>query len=185
MDSAEQTMVMNIAKITGKSVIDWVKIVEKSRVMKHGEIVKMLKTDYNFRYGYANYVAHKTLQSDAGSAVSERSLIDEQYKEEKNVLLPIYELLISKIISFGSDIIVDPKKAYVSLKRKKQFALIQPSTKTRLDIGINIKGKPATDRLELSRSFNSMCTHRVRIENIDDLDNEVVEWLKEAYDLAG
>lgn len=185
MDKAEQTIILNIKKITGKSIEDWVKIVENSGLNKHGEIVKMLKNDHGFTHGYANYVTHKYFKSDAGSVDNTALLISGQYKGEKQVLFPIYELLIKKIEGFGKDVIIAPKKTYVSLKRKKQFALLQPSTKTRLDIGINLKGIPPTDRLELSGSFNAMCTHRVRIDNIDNIDNEVVAWLKKAYDLAG
>lgn len=185
MDSAEQTMVNNIEKITGKSVSGWIKIVEKSKLIKHGEIVKMLKVDYSFTHGYANFIAHKALKSDAGSADSATSLIEEQYKGEKQVLLPIYDLLMKVVKEFGKDVIVDPKKAYVSLKRKKQFALFQPTTKTRIDIGVNLKGKPATNRLELSGGFSAMCSHRIRISHKDEVDSQLIDWLRTAYEAAG
>ena len=78
-----------------------------------------------------------------------------------------------------------PKKTYVSLRRKKQFALIQPSTKTRVDLGINLKGKNPGGRLEASGSFNAMVSHRVRLESPGDVNAEVVGWLKEAFGQAG
>ena len=77
-----------------------------------------------------------------------------------------------------------PKKAYVSLRRNKQFAIFQPSTATRLDVGINLKGKPAKGRLEASGSFNSMVSHRVRVESAADVNAELVGWLREAYESA-
>ena len=76
------------------------------------------------------------------------------------------------------------KKTYVSLRRNKQFAILQPSTKTRFDVGINLKGTEATDRLEPSGSFNGMVSHRVRLHSLDEVDAELIGWLKEAYELA-
>jgi len=85
---------------------------------------------------------------------------------------------------FGKDVEIAPKKTYVSLRRSKQFALIQPSTKSRVDLGINLKGAKPTGRLEASGSFNAMVSHRVRLEKKADVDKEVVGWLKAAYEGA-
>ena len=84
----------------------------------------------------------------------------------------------------GSDVEVAPKKAYVSLRRSKQFALVQPSTTTRLDLGPCLKDVAPDGRLEASGSFNAMCTHRVRIASPQDIDATVKRWLRAAYDLA-
>ena len=86
--------------------------------------------------------------------------------------------------TFGKDITITPKKDSVSIIRKKQFALIKPATKSRIDLGLKLKGKPITNRLEGSGPFSTMCTHRVQLENIKDIDNELVKWLKEAYQMA-
>jgi hypothetical protein len=80
---------------------------------------------------------------------------------------------------------VSPKKTYVSLRRSKQFALVQPSTADRLDLGLNLKGVAATGRLEPSGSFNAMCTHRVRLgAEYGGVDAAVRKWLQRAYDAA-
>ncbi len=179
----EDTMIANLEKNTGKSLAEWIKIVKASGKEKHGEMIKFLKTEHDFTHGFANLVVHKARQSDAGSA-DESDLIDGQYKG-KEQFRPIYDDLIKKIKAFGGDVEIAPKKAYVSLRRKKQFGLIQPSTKSRLDIGINLKDAKPTGKLEASGSFNSMVSHRVRVESASDVDKNVVQWLKKAYDDAG
>ncbi|MGB5353610.1 MAG: DUF5655 domain-containing protein [Woeseia sp.] len=78
-------------------------------------------------------------------------------------MLLIYEAILKIAKTFGKDVEVAPTKTYVSLRRNKQFALIQPSTKDRVDIGINLKGSKPGGRLEASGSFNAMVSHRVRI----------------------
>jgi hypothetical protein len=183
MDQATQTMIDNLHKNTGKSLNEWVQIVKSTGIEKHSDIIKYLKSEHNFTHGFANLVAHKAKGSDAGSADNPQQLIEDQYRGKEN-LYPIYEKLVDKIKQFGDDIEFVPKKAYVSIKAKKQFALIQPSTKSRVDVGINLKGKEPQGNLEESGSFNAMCTHRVRTETPEDITPEVLSWLNEAYQQA-
>ncbi|MBK6932079.1 MAG: DUF4287 domain-containing protein [Saprospirales bacterium] len=129
----------------------------------------------------ANLVAHSALQSDAGSLSETTDLVAEKYKG-KEELFVLYQQLMAEIQKFGPDVEVSPKKAYVSLRRNKQFALLQPSTKTRLDIGLSLKGVTPAGRLEAAGNFNAMCTHRVRIEQAADLTPEVIGWLRQAYE---
>ena len=98
---------------------------------------------------------------------------------------PVYDAIVEAVSGFGGDVELAPKKAYVSLRRAKQFALVQPSTKTRVDVGINLKDVPADGRLEASGSFNAMVSHRVRLSSPDDVDAELLAWLCMAYDRAG
>lgn len=182
-DTATQSMISNMPAKTGKSLEQWVAIAKKSKLQKHGQIVKHLKDDHALTHGYANLVAHTLLKSAAStSGESGDDLIAAQYAGPKADLKPIYDALIAATNKLGSDIELAPKKAYVSLRRNKQFGLIQPSTKARVDLGLNVKGHPTTDRLEASGSFNSMCTHRVRLESVKDIDAELKGWLKAAYD---
>ena len=180
----EASMIENLKNQTGKTLEQWIVIAKKAKLTKHGEIVKFLKGDHGMTHGYANLVAHKTLGSDAGSAEDAGSLVDAQYAGSKAGLRPIYDALIAGIGKFGGDVEIAPKKAYVSLRRNKQFAIIQPSTATRVDVGINLKGAPTTQRLELSGSFNAMVSHRVRVSAPAEVDKELLGWLKQAYESA-
>lgn len=177
-------MIENFKDKTGKTLDQWLKIAKKSGLMKHGEIVKHLKADHGMTHGFANLVALKHLRSDAGSAGSSDDLVSAQYSGPRSDLKPVYDALIKMVTAFGKDTEVAPKKAYVSLRRNKQFALIQPSTKTRVDLGINLKSVKAAGRLETAGSFNSMVSHRIRLSAKSDVNAEVKKWLKAAYDEA-
>jgi len=179
-DEMANAMIANLKDKTGKTLEQWIAIAIKSGAAKHGEIVKMLKSDHGMTHGFANLVAHKTLKSDAGSIGESTDLVAAQYAGDKTALKPIYDALIKAAKSCG-EIEVAPKKAYVSLRRSKQFAIIQPSTKTRVDLGLNIKNEPAKGRLEKSGSFNAMVSHRVRLEKASDVDKDVKNWIRKAW----
>jgi len=96
---------------------------------------------------------------------------------------PIHEKLMKEIIKFGEFEIV-PKKGYISLRRKKQFAMIGPKTNTRFEVGINAKDLKKNIRL-LEQPKGSMCNFIVNLNNPHEVDSELVAWLKSAYEGAG
>lgn len=184
IDKATQTQIANIEKNTGKKLEEWIAIVNKSGFAKHGELVNFLKEKHGFTHGNANVVVHFAKQSHAGAVENSDDLITEQYKGKEN-LKPWYDKIMAEINKFGKDVEVAPKKAYVSLRRKKQFALIQPSTKDRLDVGVNIKGVVPSGIATASGSWNAMCTHRIKVEDEKMINKELFNWIKQAYDQAG
>ena len=183
MDEALKTMIANYEKNTGKPFEAWVAIARKEKLAKHGEIVKLLKEKHGMGHGYANLVATQVLRGDA-PAPAGGDLVAAQYAGAKAGLRPLYDKLAAEVAKFGADVELSPKKTYVSLRRSKQFALLQPSTADRLDVGINLKGVPAGGRLEASGSFNAMVSHRVRVASPRDIDAELVGWLRAAYGKA-
>jgi hypothetical protein len=178
------TMEANILAKTGQPISHWVKLAKAQKLEKHGQIVKYLKTGHGITHGYANLIAHEALQS-AATHQGDDDLVAAQYAGDKAGLKPIYDKLMQAVGEFGSDVEIAPKKTYVSLRRKKQFALIQPSTRTRVDVGINLKGKAPAGRLEASGSFNAMVSHRVKLESVADANSQLIGWLKQAYEAAG
>ena len=184
LKQAELNQVKNLEEKTGKKIAEWIEIAQKSGFEKHGEILNYLKTTFGIGHGYANLVVHYANQSHAGAVENKDDLISVQYTGKEN-LKPWYDKLMQEINRFGKDIEISPKKAYVSLRRKKQFAIIQPSVKSRLDIGLNIKDVPATGIAEIAGSWNSMCTHRIKLEDEKQINKELIDLVKQAYDQAG
>jgi predicted transport protein len=183
MDKAMETMIENLSKNTGKTLEQWIDIVSKQGIAKHGEIIKFLKEKHGLTHGFANLIAHKSKGSDAGSAENQDDLISRQYQGKEN-FKPLYDKLIKEISKFGKDVDIAPKNTYVSLRRKKQFAILNPATKTRFEVGINLKGQEPKGKLEAEKS-NAMCSHKIMLTGLPDIDKEVMEWIKAAYDNAG
>ena len=184
VDDATATMIKNLEARTGKSLAGWVAIVKAAGDLKHGQVITLLKEKHGLGHGYANLVAHASKGAVGEGAPEKDELLSAQYAGDKAGLKAIYDKLIKEIAKFGKDVESSPKKANVSIRRSKQFALIQPTTKTRIDVGIQLKGVPAAGKLEASGSFNAMVSHRVRVEFAADVNKELIAWLKQAYDAA-
>lgn len=184
MDKALKTMMENLKKNSGKSLDQWIKIVKKKNFTKHGEYLKYLKGEHGLTHGYANLISMKARAADAGSVEDKSTLIDAQYKGKES-LKPIYDKLIKAVGKFGKDLEISPKKAYVSLRRKKQFAMLIPATKTRFEVGINMKGQKGQGILEEITKANSMCSHVIKITDPKEANKDVISWLRKAYDNAG
>ena len=177
MDKALQTMIDNMPEKTGKSLDEWKKILKEKSFSKHSEGVQFLKSEHGVTHGFANAIVSLSKEDQSSSM----DLIQAQYKGKED-LIPIYEMLMDYVKSLGSDITISPKKGSVSVIRKRQFVLIKPATKTRIDLGFKLKDKPTTERLENSGPFGSMCTHRVKLSDTSDIDKELKDWISEAYE---
>lgn len=175
-------MEQNLKEKTGKTPDEWKKILATLPYTKHGEFMNFLKKGQGLTHGFANFITLKFREADAGSADAE-DLVTQQYKG-KDTLKPIYDLVHTKITAMGKDIEVAPKKAAVSMRVKSQFALIQPSSKTRIDLGLKFNDKTHDGRLETSGPFGTMCTHRVQLKELEHVDDELLGWIKEAYEQA-
>jgi hypothetical protein len=179
VEDATAAMIRNLEAKTGKSLATWVNLLKAEQLPKHSAMIAFLKSKHGLGHGYANLVAH----SAAGGATASTGddPVAAQYAGAKAPLRPIYDDILAAVRKFGGDVEVAPKKGYVSLRRSKQFAIVQPSTATRLDVGLNLKGTDPAGRLEPSGSFNSMVSHRVRLDSRKAVDKELIGWLKEAY----
>ncbi len=188
LDRAIATQLANIEKRTGKSVADLAAIVRSSGLSRHGELVAMLKSTLGMGHGDANTLVHTVLKSDGRSAAAAQGLSAEQvldslYTGAKAALRPIHVTLRTAIRKFG-DFEEAPKKTYVSYRRTKQFAMIGPATNTQVEVGLNMKGVKATGRLR-ELPAGQMCNYKVRLADPNDVDEELIAWIKTAYDTSG
>jgi hypothetical protein len=186
LDKAVQTQIDNIQKKTGKSLAELSAIVQKSGLTKHGEIRDMLKEKLGLGHGDANTLVHVVLKSDgtrAAEGKSEDTVLDEIYSGAKVGFRPIHEKLMKEIGKFGEFEVV-PKRGYVSLRRKKQFAMIGPKTNTRFEVGLNAKDFKKNVRLS-EQPKGSMCNYIVSLTDAKEVDSELIAWIKSAYEGAG
>jgi hypothetical protein len=180
LDDATANQMANVGKRTGRPFEEWVSLVRASGVAKHGQIVSMLKSEHGFGHGDANLVAIFALRADDAPAGDDA--VDAIYTGRNGELRPLHDAAQAVVDGFGADVERAPKKTYVSLRRKKQFATLGPASGGRLEIGLNLPGETPAGRLEAT---TGMCTHRVRVASASELDPEVIGWLRAAYDRAG
>ena len=188
VDKAIHTQLTNIEKKTGKSLDELAGLIHASGLSKHGEMRQMLIDTLGLSYGDANSLVHYALQSDGARSLAAKGLegdavLDEIYAGPKAALRPIHERLLAALQDFG-EFEIAPKKGYVSLRRKRQFAMLGPATKTRVELGLNAKDLPASERL-IEQPAGSMCNYKVNLTEADQVDDEVLGWLRLAYEKAG
>ncbi len=173
----------NIEAQTGRSVAAWAELARARGLGKHGAIVTWLKAEHGLSHAHANHVAKRAL--DAASPRSADDPVAHLFEGGKDAVRPIYDRLAAEAARLGKDVEIAPKKSNASVRRRRQFALIQPSTRTRVDLGLILPSREPHGRLEPSGSFNAMFTHKVKLASPDEVDSEVLAWLREAYDAAG
>ncbi len=173
-----QAQIRNIEATYGKTMSEG--------ITKHTDVVSMLKSDYGMTNGAAHrvsLVARERADPAVGSA-PDADPASALYAGKKAALRPLHDALINVVMAFGDDIGLAPKKGYLSLRRRKQFAMIQPSGAGRIDVGLILPDLPAGQRLEPATGFNALFTHRVRLSSASDIDTELTGWLRQAYDRA-
>jgi predicted transport protein len=181
-----QAQIRNIEATYGKPMSEWIAIISASGLTKHTEVVTMLKNDYGMTHGAAHRVSlvAREAASEAAAAGQGSDPVSALYTGKKATLRPLHDALLDTIQTLGDDIELAPKKGYLSLRRRKQFAMIQPSAAGRIDLGLILRDVPPDTRLESAKGFNALFTHRVRLSSTADIDSQLIGWLQRAYDRA-
>jgi hypothetical protein len=188
LKQAVQAQIDNIQKKTGRTFAELSAMVTDSGLTQHSRLRDMFMRELNLTYGDANALVHAILQSDGTRAAEAKGLsgdavLDEIYSGPKAALRPIHAALLAEIVTFG-EFETLPKKGYVSLRRKKQFAMIGPATNARVEVGINSKDLAADPRL-LEQPGHSMCNYVVRVTDLAQVDEALVGWIRAAFEAAG
>jgi hypothetical protein len=96
-------------------------------------------------------------------------------------LRPIVARLSSIVEELGDDVEVEAEGSSVTFARGRPFALLDAATPKRLDVSLVLPGCAETERL---RPGSDGFTHRVSLAHEDEIDAELVTWLREAYEAA-
>lgn len=182
-----QAYLDSIKKQTGKDPDDFRALASEKGLtganLKAAPVVAWLKEDFGLGHGHAMAI-YAVLKNDASPRGSQTDQLDALFAGGKAKWRPAFETLLQTARSFGDDVAPDPAGSYASLLRNgKKFAIVQPAV-GHLDIGIKRKNAVPTDRFALAGDWNRMVTHRVRISETGDLDAEILDWLRAAYESA-
>lgn len=180
LDQAVETQLRNIEQASGRSREDWYDLVRGRREegLRHGQLVTWLKSDHSLTHGNANLLVQQSARLDAPAGEDE--LLEAQYAA-KPAMRPVHDAVVAAARELGDDVQVVVQKTAVSQRRSKQFGVVTPASRTRVELGLNLRGTGPEGRLEAA---GGMCTHRVRLTSVDDVDGEVLTWLRTAYERA-
>ena len=181
VDDALSTQIENLQTRSGKTLEELYAVLRDSGLEKHGQMRDLLKSELGMGHGDANTVV--TLFRQQGSGDTDTDPLDAWYTGAKADLRPIHLAVMKAVEAFGP-YEAAPKKAYMSLRRKKQFAMVGPATKSQIEIGLNAKQLEGSERLKEQKP-GGMCQYKVRLSHPSEVDAEVIDWLRAAYDAAG
>jgi len=178
-----QAYLDNIKAKTGKTPADFQTLVEKKGLAKRGELMAWLKADYGLGHGHANLIAGMIEHAEDPDPTPAES-IAAIFGGTKARWRDTYDGLVAQVGEFGAGVKASPTSSYISLLHSgKKFGIVQP-TSERLDIGIRLKGVEPKGRLEEAGAWNSMVTHSVRISDPGQVDAQVLDWLRQAFERA-
>lgn len=180
--TAVANQLRNIEARTGKTFAQLCQLIADSGLTKVGEQRTMLIETLGLGYGDANTLAIRAKEPVAPAGVGGDPL-DAIYTGSKAPLRALHEALSAAIDRLGA-YEEAPKKAYISLRRKKQFAMLGPAAKGTIELGLNAKGLPASARLNVLPP-GGMCQYTVRLSASSEIDAELMGWVRSAYEAAG
>jgi len=185
-----QKWVAELKQKTGRSVEEWLQLIKKSGPKDEKERRAWLKSEHGLGTNTAWWLAERSVgkgedvdNPDAYLAAAE-GYVENMFSGAKSALRPIYNQMLKVGLKAGKDVKACPCQTIVPLYRNHVFAQIKPTTNKRIDIGFALGDMKPKGRLIDTGGFakKDRITHRIPLESVKDIDDEVKHWLKVAYD---
>jgi hypothetical protein len=185
-----QKLAATLKQNTGRSLEEWLALVQKSGLKTENERRAWLKTAHGLGMntawaiaGFAEPKGSEFASPEAYLAAAEEH-VERMFQGAKAALHPLYEELLRLGLGIGKDVKACPCRTMVPLYRHHVFAQIKPATQTRIDLGFALGARKAEGRLIDTGGYakKDRITHRIPISSAKDIDAEVKRWLKTAYE---
>jgi hypothetical protein len=188
-----RAIIDNLAANTGKSIDEWVALLRKSGPADIKERREWLKKEHKLG-GTTAWMIADWADGQAAEDVdpdvylkAAPGYVEQMYAGPKAALRPLHDALVTLCKSLGPDVKVCPCKTIVPLYREHVFAQIKPTTRTRIDFGLALKGAkgpfPATLKDTGGLKKGDRITHCFPLTSVGEVDGEVKTWLRKAYEL--
>ncbi len=182
IDQAKATQLRNIEAKTGQSIQALCDEIRAAGKARHGEARSWAMDRFGLGYGDANALAHAATAT-TGVVSDDADPLEQIYSGKKAHLRAVHDRLVEAISSWG-EFEAAPKKGYVALRRKKQFAMLGPRNASTAELGINLKEDVASDRI-VQQKPGGMCQYAIALTGPADIDEEILAVLRRAFDASG
>jgi hypothetical protein len=185
-----QKWVAELKQKTGRSRDEWLRLIKKSGPKDEKARREWLKTEHGLGTNSASWLAERAEgkasdvdDPDTYLAAAE-GYVEQMFAGSKAALRPIYDELLKVGLKVGKDVKACPCQTIVPLYRNHVFAQIKPTTTKRIDIGFALGDMKPKGRLIDTGGFakKDRITHRIPLESVEDIDDEVKQWLKVSYE---
>jgi hypothetical protein len=186
-----QSWVVSLPEKTGRSLDDWIRLVEKDGPSSEKDRRDWLKGNHGLGTNTAWWIAERASGRNLESEDPDLYLkaadgyVSALFAGKKAGLRPIYDMLLKLGSALGHDVKICPCKTMVPLYRRHVFAQIKPATASRIDLGLALENTAAPERMIDTGGLakKDRITHRVVLSSSAEVDAEVKHWLRFAYDL--
>jgi Domain of unknown function (DUF5655)/Domain of unknown function (DUF4287) len=178
---------------SGRTLEQWIALAKKDGPKDSAARRNWLKSKHQLNHFSAVWISERVDGKGGEEDTPEKYLaaapryVDEQYAAAKSQLRPIYDALLALGKSLGSDVKACPCKTMVPLYCQHVFAQIKPTTNSRIDLGLcftTYKSKLPARLIDTGGlAKKDRITHRIPVQSLTDIDSELKQWLKAAYDL--
>jgi hypothetical protein len=181
----EEASLKNVQDRTGKTLEEWLRVVEKSGPITEKERIAWLKEKHGITTNYALWIARRVDGGGTPESYDPDAMVEAMFAGKKAGLRPIYNCMLALAFGLGKDVRVSPGKTIVPFYRKHVFAQVKPTTTTRIDIGFAFKDMKPSGKLISTGGFEKgdRITHRIPVASVEEIDAEVRKCLKHAYEM--
>ena len=176
----------SLAERTGRSLEEWVALVRKGDLdpLDQKAVRRWLKEKHgvlqNSRWTIADAAAR-----DAGWSRPEvEEYVDRQYEGPKASLRPIFNRLREVIEGFGEDVTMEGRGTYTPFVRRRQFAAVAATTRTRVDVGLRYTEPPSSPLLAAATA-PGQATHKLSFTSVEQVTPNIEQLLRKAYEQNG
>ncbi len=191
-----QKFMVEMPKHTGRTLPQWIELVKDAPMRSPKERAAWLQTEHKLGPAYASWIAERAeslprtdfaWEDDEQYLAEAEEYVETMYAGKKSHLRPIFQALLRHGQALGEDVKVCPCQTMVPFYRKHVFAQVKPTTLTRIDLGLCLRGVPFDDRLldTGGTAKKDRITHRIELRDSAEIDGEVLDWLRRAYEAAG
>lgn len=186
-----ESVIDGMQEKTGRSLEQWVDLVNKKGPKDHKERLAWLKSEHGLGTNYASWIAGQSAGKTEDFETADEYLshaqdyVDQMYAGTKEPLREIYDEILTFARKLGKDIGVSPCRTIVPIYRNHVIAQIKPATRTRIDLGLALKDTKTPKGLINTGGFEKKdrISHRIEIASVEDFDDEAKRWMKTAYDM--